>query len=207
MPLSQPADRKLAHTRVVTCSGHQRRDGLWDIEGRIVDTKPYGFANRDRGGWIEPDEALHDMSIRLTINLDLEVIDVEAVIDASPYTYCQCVTSVAKNLIGLKIAPGWTTRSKIAMGKNRGCTHLTELLGPIATTAIQTITSEYMRRQKTAGENPASESGNSRKGMKSPFIDSCHSLAAYSPVVETHWPDQYQALSTANKREHQPVGG
>ena len=91
MPLTNPVKRKLAHTRVVTCHGYQREDDLWDIEGRIVDTKPYRFKNRDRGGWIEADEALHDMSIRLTINLDLEVQDVEAIIDASPYNYCQSI--------------------------------------------------------------------------------------------------------------------
>ena len=85
MPLSNPVSRKLAHTRVVTCHGYRRDDDLWDIEGRIVDTKPYRFRNRDRGGWIEVDEALHDMSIRLTVTLDLEVVDVDAVIDASPY--------------------------------------------------------------------------------------------------------------------------
>ena len=84
MPLTTAATRRLAHTRVVTCHGYQRDDGLWDIEGRIVDTKPYRFRNRDRGGWIEADEALHDMSIRLTINLELEVIEVDAVIDHSP---------------------------------------------------------------------------------------------------------------------------
>jgi hypothetical protein len=88
VPLTQPVSRELAHTRVVTCHGYRREDDLWDIEGRIVDTKPYRFQNRDRGGWIEADEALHDMSIRLTINLDLEVIDVDAVIDHSPYNYC-----------------------------------------------------------------------------------------------------------------------
>ncbi len=192
MPLSTPAERKLAHTRVVTCSGHQRSDGLWDIEGRIVDTKPYGFPNRDREGWIDAGEALHDMSIRLTINLDLEVINAEAVIDASPYNYCQNVTSVAKNLIGLKIAPGWTNQSKSAMGKNRGCTHLTELLGPIATTAIQTITSERMRNHKNTAEKPANDTNNDLDNIKAPFIDSCHSLASNSPVVEIHWPDQYR---------------
>jgi hypothetical protein len=98
VPLTQPVSRELAHTRVVTCHGYRREDDLWDIEGRIVDTKPYRFQNRDRGGWIEADEALHDMSIRLTINLDLEVIDVDAVIDHSPYNYCKSISSIARNL-------------------------------------------------------------------------------------------------------------
>ena len=182
MPLPKPASRKLAHTRVVTCRGYQREDGLWDIEGRIVDTKPYRFRNQDRGGWIEADEALHDMSIRLTISYDLEVIDVEAVIDDSPYNYCKCVAGVARNLIGLKIAPGWTKKSKAAMGGNRGCTHLTELLGPVATTAIQTITSEAIERSES---NPHGES-------TTVFMNSCHSYASDSPVVKNHWPQHYQ---------------
>ena len=83
MPLSAPTQRKLTHTRVVTCLGFERHDKLWDIEGRIVDTKPYAFSNKDRGGEIKADEPLHDMSIRLTIDTDLKVHDAEAVIDDS----------------------------------------------------------------------------------------------------------------------------
>lgn len=180
MPLTKSAPRKLAHTRVVTCQGYQRDDGLWDIEGKIVDTKPYRFQNRDRGGWIEADEALHDISIRLTINLELEVIDVDASIDYSPYNYCKSVSTLAGNLIGLKIAPGWTQKSKLAMGANRGCTHLTELLGPVATTAIQTIASAKSR----LGQSKARRSSNA-------FLDSCHTYATDSPVVKQHWPEHY----------------
>ncbi len=182
MPLSKPDPRELAHTRSVTCHGYRREDGLWDIEGRIVDTKPYRFRNRDRGGWIEADEALHDMSIRLTVTLDLEVVDVDAVIDASPYNYCHAANAMARNLIGLKIAPGWTNRSKQAMGANRGCTHLTELLGPVATTAIQTIASEHASRSESKGEKhpPA-------------FLNSCHTYADNSPVVKLQWPEHYRA--------------
>lgn len=184
MPLSQPASRKLAHTRVVTCHGYQREDDLWDIEGRIVDTKPYRFRNRDRGGWIEADEALHDMSVRLTVNFDLEVIDAEAVINESPFHYCKSVSSVAQNLIGLSIAPGWTQRSKRAMGGTRGCTHLTELLGPVATTAIQTIASA---RSSRGGDKPRRASNQ--------FLNSCHSYADDSPVVKLHWPEHYRGES------------
>ena len=103
MPLTKSITRDLAHTRVVTCHGYKRKDGLWDIEGRIVDTKPYRFVNKDRGGWIETDEALHDISIRITIDDRMTVTDAEAVIDSSPYNYCKSVVATAKNLIGLKV--------------------------------------------------------------------------------------------------------
>ena len=181
MPLTRPAARKLTHTRVVTCHGYQREDGLLDIEGRIVDTKPYRFENRDRGGWIEADEPLHDMSVRITIDDQLEVVEVEAVIDASPFDYCKSVTTVAQNLIGLKIAPGWTHKTKQAMGANRGCTHLTELLGPVATTAIQTMASLRYRRQ-----------GSKEKRRSNRFLNSCYSYAEDSPVVKEHWPESYR---------------
>lgn len=180
MPLSESVERELAHTRVVTCQGYSREDGLWDIEGRIVDTKPYRFRNRDRGGWIEADEALHDMSLRLTVSDELEVVEVDAVIDHSPYNYCKCVTPVAQNLVGLRIRPGWTEQSKRAMGANRGCTHLTELLGPIATTAIQTVVSAK-RRQQSEQAKPRSPR----------FLNTCHSYADDSPVVQQHFPEHY----------------
>ena len=184
MPLSKPISRKLAHTRVVTCQGYRRDDDLWDIEGRIVDTKPYRFKNRDRGGWIEADEALHDISIRLTVTLELEVVDVDAVIDASPYNYCKSAMQMARNLIGLRIAPGWSDKSKRAMGANRGCTHLTELLGPVATTAIQTIASEWIRRgEGSVDKRPPA------------FLNSCHSYADTSPVVKLQWPEFYRGDS------------
>jgi hypothetical protein len=179
--LTNPVSRELAHTRVVTCHGYRRDDDLWDIEGRIVDTKPYRFRNRDRGGWIEADEALHDMSIRLTVTLDLEVVEVDAIIDESPHHYCKSVMEMAANLVGLRIAPGWTSTSRRAMGANLGCTHLTELLGPVATTAIQTIASERLRRSdESGGKRPPS------------FLNTCHSYADTSPVVEFHWPEYYR---------------
>jgi len=184
MPLSTPSERKLTHTRIVTCRGFERPDNLWDIEGRIVDTKPYAFPNQDRGGEIKADEALHDMSIRLTIDANFEVHDAEAVIDDSPYNYCKCVTPIVRQLIGLRIAPGWTNKSKSAMGKNRGCTHLTELLGPMATTAIQTLSSKR--------QNQEVNSKNQQPKRSSAFIDTCHALSADSPVVKQHWPDQYR---------------
>ena len=187
MPLSKPVSRKLAHTRVVTCHGYRRDDDLWDIEGRIVDTKPYRFKNRDRGGWIEADEALHDMSIRLTVTLDLEVVDVDAVIDASPYNYCKSAMEMARNLIGLRIAPGWSDKSKRAMGANRGCTHLTELLGPVATTAIQTIVSERIRRSESRKDSDGKH--------PPPFLNSCHSYADTSPVVKLQWPEHFRGDS------------
>src|SRR5690606_12405498 len=49
MPLSPPVEREPIHIRTVTCRGYRRSDGLWDIEGHLVDTKAYLFESRWRG--------------------------------------------------------------------------------------------------------------------------------------------------------------
>jgi hypothetical protein len=121
------------------------------------------------------------MSVRLTITPDREVVAAEAVIDASPYNYCRQVTDVAQNLVGLRIETGWTAKSNRAMGANRGCTHLTQLLGPIATTAIQTLASARYRGDRNKGGRNSNQ-----------FLNTCHSYADDSPVVREHWPEHYR---------------
>ena len=41
MPLSTPHSRQSIHTRTITINGYHRDDGLWDIEGRLIDIKGY----------------------------------------------------------------------------------------------------------------------------------------------------------------------
>src|SRR3546814_4539248 len=97
-------------------------DLLWDIEWRIVDTKSYPFANQDRGE-IPPGEALHDMSLRLTIDEDFKVHDIEAVTDYSPFTLCPAVTPNFKRMIGAEIKAGWRQQVRREVGGVEGCTH------------------------------------------------------------------------------------
>ena len=87
MPLSKPQPRKHLHTRKIQCRGYKRDDGLWDIEGRIVDEKTYSFDNTDRGG-VAAGEAVHHMEIRLTLDDDLVIKKAEASTEAAPYGIC-----------------------------------------------------------------------------------------------------------------------
>ena len=74
--LPSPAPRERLHTRRYEFNGYRRADGLWDIEGRMTDVKSYGFDN-DYRGRIGPEEPLHDMRIRLTLDDDFVVRDIE----------------------------------------------------------------------------------------------------------------------------------
>ena len=84
MPLSNPVPRKHVHTRRIECNGYEREDGLWDIEAHLVDTKSQTHARRAGGRERQPGEPVHDMWLRVTIDLDMKIHDVEARTDEGP---------------------------------------------------------------------------------------------------------------------------
>ena len=130
--LSAPVARKTLHTRTVKCNGYKRDDDLYDIEGHLVDVKSVGFYNMDRGD-LKPGDPIHEMWIRLTVDLNLNVVDVEAKTVWGPYALCGDITPNFKRLKGLSIKKGWTRKTRELLGGTKGCTHLVELLGPVAT--------------------------------------------------------------------------
>ena len=179
MPLSPPVERTCLHKRTYAFEGYQRADGLWDIEGRIVDTKTYAFANQDRGE-IPPGEALHDMSIRLTIDEDFKVHDIEAVTDFSPFSICPNVTPNFKRMIGTEVKTGWRRTVRREVGGVEGCTHLVDLLIAMATVAFQTL--YPVRAAKAARRQP---------GQRPGLLETCHAFATDSPIVKRSWPEFY----------------
>ncbi len=179
MPLSEPFPRAPLHQRIVDCRGFRREDGLWDIEGRVTDTKTYEFKN-DYRGCVRPGEFVHDLSIRLTVDEDLLIHDAEASIDDHPFAICPQITPAFGKLAGMRIAPGWMREVRRELGGTKGCTHLIELLGTIATTAYQTV---FTTREKRESANPSRQ--------KPGHLDTCHALASDGTVVKKHWPDFY----------------
>jgi hypothetical protein len=188
LPLSAPAPRSPSHTRRVECRGYRRDDGLWDIEGHLVDTKSYDLPSSHRGtGTIRAGEPLHEMWLRLTVDLALLVHEVEAVTEWGPYAGCGDITPQFQKLKGLTIKAGWTRATRELLGGIKGCTHLVELLGPVATTAFQTI---YAAREQV---QPAGADGR-RPGL----IGSCHMYAPDGAIVRERWPRWYVGERSKN---------
>jgi len=188
MPLSPPAERQPIHTRTVTCRGYRRRDGLWDIEGHITDVKAYAFDN-DYRGRVEPGDPIHEMWIRLTVDDTLTIRAVEAETDNSPYAMCGAITPAYEALVGLSIRPGFTRQVRQRLGGAKGCTHLTELIGPVATTAFQTVYPVLARERGQGGAATGTREENA--GARPALLNSCHTFAASSEVVKRIWPEHY----------------
>ena len=194
MPLSPPKPREHLHTRNVECRGYERADGLWDIEGHIVDTKTYAFDNSWRGH-VTPGTPVHEMWIRLTIDDRMVIQDVEAATDAGPFRVCPDITPNFKRLQGERIGPGFTKRVRELVGGRNGCTHIVEMLGQVATTGFQTLVRKRVRddrankeaRAKAVDAQPSDPPPPPRK--KPMIIDTCHALSSEGEIVKKEWPE------------------
>jgi hypothetical protein len=180
MPLSPAEPRRALHQRSIELQGYVRLDGLYDIEARMADTKSCALTVGD-SRHVAPGEPLHDMSIRLVVNDRLDLIEIEACIDASPFGICSEATRALQSLVGLRIGSGWSAAIRERLGGRKGCTHLAELLRPLATVAFQTL---WQLRESLPAAVDAS--GKPRK------IDSCHAYASDREVVRRRWPQYYE---------------
>lgn len=182
MGLPESAPREKKHQRKIDCAGYRRDDGLWDIDAHMVDTRTYdcGYADYHRGDLIRAGEPVHDMWMRLTIDLDLLIHDVQAASVKTPFDVCPRAADSMRDLVGLRIGPGWLRQARERVTRDRSCTHLMDLLGPLAATAFQTVHAELDARER---ERPQRE--------KPPILDSCLALSSSGEAVKKLWPEFY----------------
>lgn len=184
MPLSPPAGRRQVHSREIVCRAYYREDGLWDIDGHLTDIKTYDVPNRWRG-LIPPGEPIHDMWIRLTIDDDLNLVEIEARTEKSPFAVCAAITEDFQKLVGVNVGPGWTRAVRSRLGGEKGCTHLVEMLRPLALTVYQAVSPR--------AKNPAAPPPPKQPRTTRPLhIGGCHALRADGPVVKEFWPEWYE---------------
>lgn len=190
MPLSDPAPRKHIHTRTLDMRGYEREDGMWDIEGHLRDTKTYGFDNRWRGR-VEADDPVHEMYLRLTIDPDMTVREVEAVTDAHPFPNCPEVTPNFKLLEGTRIGLGWNRKVRELLGGVKGCTHHVEMLSQLATVTFQTLAGKRRRDEDT--KDGAQDGQDGEEPLRRPrLLNTCYAFAADGVVVEEEYPAFYK---------------
>ena len=160
--------RRLLHTRHIVCNGYERSDGLFDIEARLTDIKADTADLLYKQ--VPAGEPLHDLRITLTIDATGLIRRASASTDTGPSPYCAQINAAYESLVGVRIAAGFRKQVKERVGGKHGCTHLTELLGPLATTALQTL----------MGIRPG---GSDADAHIAQMIDTCHAWRADGEVV------------------------
>jgi hypothetical protein len=178
---SRVPQRRLMHRRTVECDGYLRADGLWEVEARLVDTKPFATCDRFRGT-LEAGDPVHDIGARLAVDDTLTIREAKAVMRATPYPTCIEVEPVLQRLVGERIGKGWRELLRSKIGRLETCTHLMELLGPAVTTLFQTMSygktpegRDTHDQERAAGELPF-------------FINGCHSWRTDGPIVAEIFP-------------------
>jgi len=188
--------RKLLHTRNIVCKGYERDDGLWDIEGSITDTKTSDLPDDDGKVWLPAGKPLHLMTLTLTVDASLTIVAAQAATHYAPNAECPAIASAYGALVGMRIGPGFIGAVKRRLKGQLGCTHLTELIGPIATTAFQTLW-KLLERQRKDKETQAAAAGQPVRPL---LLDSCYALRSGGEVaVMRGWsaPDNHARLERA----------
>ena len=117
--------------------------------------------------------------------------------ERAPHRECPAINASYAALVGMKIGPGFGNQVKQRFKGAGGCTHLTELIGPLATTAYQTLwpvlEQRYAAKDSHPDSNPAEK--------PSPTIDTCHALRRDGEVVQMRWPRFYEAARALAPQE------
>ena len=121
------------------------------------------------------------------ISMIVNVEDCEAVMDDSPYDVCPGAVTSFASLKGIRIQPGWTREVRKRVGGALGCTHLVEMLRPLATTAFQTLVAS--ERHVARLETPVD-------GKPPHLLNTCYAHAETSPVVRERWPEFHVEVET-----------
>jgi Protein of unknown function (DUF2889) len=180
MPLSQPVARLEVHHRIIDMHAYAREDGLYDIEAHLVDTKPFDFVRLSSPHPVPAGTALHDLWIRMTVDSDYTVQAIEAASDITPHGICKEAENTLSVLVGERLVRGWSAKVKERLRGAASCTHLMEMLIPLATTALQGIRgADPKRLEKSSGPDAEVK------------LDSCYAYGRSRDVVRRLWPQHY----------------
>jgi hypothetical protein len=183
MSLSTPVSRRaLRHTRAIVVQAYARDDGLWDLDAHITDIKQHDtvLASGPRAAGTP----LHDLFLRLTVDLQLTIVDAEAVSDAVPYPgHCDTIAPDYKQqLVGLNLMKGFRHELKQRLAGMSGCTHLTELAQILPTAAVQAFANDVWSTNDAATETQGVP-------RQKPFqLDKCHALRTDGGAVAQFYP-------------------
>lgn len=179
--LSAPAPRRLIHARNVRTRGFLRDDGLWDLEGELVDEKTYTYADRERGP-LPAGSPMHHMRARLTVDHHLVVHQAEIDMPAIPFSLCAGAAEPAKELVGRSLGRGFGRAIEEAMGRTSGCTHVRYLILALANTAYQTISAYREQFMPELGAPKAHD------GERPFFLNQCKAWDETGSVVARFFP-------------------
>lgn len=183
MPFSPAVEREPIHCRVIDMQAYARKDGLFDAEAWLVDRKPFDFMRAGGTDLVRAGEPFHELRVRLTLDRSFRVHAVEASSDVTPYAVCKEAEAALSVLVGETLERGWSAKVKERLRGAAGCTHLKEMLLPLATTALMGV----------VGLRPEAE----RHAGMAALVDTCWAYERSGDVIKVLAPLHYVAPDAA----------
>lgn len=184
--MNPPIEKEPLHHRSIGLCFYRRSDGLYEVQGRLEDSKTHPFRRQLANEDTPPGTLVHDITVTLIIDEDLLIHNATAHMAATPFQVCLGAQDTLAPLKGLHIGRGWTRQVRELLGGAASCTHIVELLGPIATTAFQGLAPQRLARIN----EPGSEAQRRAK------VDSCYAYDAHREVVKQLWPELHMPPSS-----------
>jgi Protein of unknown function (DUF2889) len=179
--MTENVERNEIHHRQLDIRFFRRSDGLFEVEGRLLDRKTQPFRRLLHDRDTPAGTALHDILVRLIIDESLLVHDASATLAASPFEVCRGAANTLAPLKGLRIGAGWNKRVREVLGGAASCTHIVEMLGPMATTVHQGFAPQRLARMTQHGSDEHKSK-----------IDSCYAYGGHREVVARLWPNLHK---------------
>ncbi len=180
MSFAPPAGpRQPLHLRRISCEAFQHEDGTLEIEGLLIDTKPLPV-RLPTGREVAAEQPIHQMRVRLRLDREGIILDARVFSEHSPYPECAGVEAAYRKLIGLRIEAGFAREVKRLFGGTAGCTHMSELIPPMASTLFQVLWAE-------SKFDPLDMS---KAGGRASPLGGCHGLRLDGEVVRRHFPTE-----------------
>ena len=124
------------HTRNISIAIYACGDSGIVVEGTLKDERL--ISHFRTASETLPPGTVHHMTIRMRIeDPSLTLAEIAVDMPTIPHGDCIGLKHSLEGLVGLRIAPGFTSRVKKTVGGVKGCVHLTTLLLAMAPAAVQ----------------------------------------------------------------------
>lgn len=185
LPPASP-QRQPRHRRLIELDVFERGDGLWEVDAKLTDTKPFDL--RLKTGMRAANVPLHELLLRIVVDTGFNVIDAGSQSNWVPYSdHCGAHGDAYRRLIGLNLMRNFRGEVKKRLSGVLGCTHLTELAQLLPTAVVQAFAGTVF---KSADGSQVAETR--------PFqLDRCHALRSDGEVARLHYPRWYQRPPSA----------
>lgn len=125
--MSEPGGAGFVHRRVIEVEVSEVEGGGLEAVGRLTDTK--GIAvSMYTGELLEAGGVPHDMLVRMVVDGEMTIRDVDVEMAAVPGPPCRSVVPTFQNLVGVRVGNGYRAALRERAGGIRGCAHVLELL-------------------------------------------------------------------------------